>query len=209
MKEVAKQIIRAAARVLVSPLYFCFLLQQIISDRRRAFQGYSQALSLLPGRPGEYLRREFYRLTLVHCAPSVIISFGTVFSTDKIALEDNVYIGAYCILGTCRIGQNTMVSSRVSVVSGLRQHGTERLDVPMREQAGTFSEVEIGEDCWLGEGAIVGASVGSQSVVAAGSVVVQSVEPRSVVGGNPAKLLKQRGAISALGDGCETTVRRT
>jgi serine acetyltransferase len=59
-------------------------------------------------------------------------------------------------------------------------------------------EVVIGDDVWLGFGAIVmsGISVGRGAVVASGAVVVKDVEPYSIVGGAPAKLIGWRFSSS-------------
>ena len=53
--------------------------------------------------------------------------------------------------------------------------------------------VTIGDDCWIGGGAIIcpGVTVGEGAVVAAGAVVVKDVEPRTVVGGNPARMIRR------------------
>ena len=52
----------------------------------------------------------------------------------------------------------------------------------------------IGNDVWIGSGAMVmnGVTIGDGAVVAAGSVVTKDVEPYSIVGGNPAKLIRKR-----------------
>ncbi|MFW5841411.1 MAG: DapH/DapD/GlmU-related protein, partial [Planctomycetota bacterium] len=54
-------------------------------------------------------------------------------------------------------------------------------------------DVSIGSDVWVGGGAIIcpGVTIGDRSVVAAGAVVVKDVPPDVVVGGNPARLIKQ------------------
>lgn len=55
-------------------------------------------------------------------------------------------------------------------------------------------EIVIGHDVWIGTGAVLkpGITIGHGSVIAANSVVVKDVPPYSVVGGNPARIIKQR-----------------
>ena len=61
---------------------------------------------------------------------------------------------------------------------------------------GLFSngDIKIGNDVWIGEGALImsGVSIGTGAVIAANSVVVKDVDPYTIVGGNPAKLIKPR-----------------
>lgn len=52
----------------------------------------------------------------------------------------------------------------------------------------------VGNDVWIGEGAIIvaGVHIGDGAIVAAGSVLTKDVEPCSIVGGNPARFIKNR-----------------
>ncbi len=52
----------------------------------------------------------------------------------------------------------------------------------------------VGNDVWIGYGSIImpGVNIGNGSIIAAGSVVTKDVKPYSMVGGNPAKLIKMR-----------------
>ena len=52
----------------------------------------------------------------------------------------------------------------------------------------------IDDDCWIGLRVIMtpGLHIGKGCILAAGSVVTKDVEPYSIVGGNPAKLIKNR-----------------
>jgi chloramphenicol O-acetyltransferase type B len=54
--------------------------------------------------------------------------------------------------------------------------------------------VTIGNDVWIGQGAIIlsGIIIGDGAVIAAGSVVTRGVSPYSIVGGNPAREIRQR-----------------
>ena len=53
--------------------------------------------------------------------------------------------------------------------------------------------VHIGRNAWIGVGAIIlpGVTIGENAVVAAGAVVTKDVEANTIVGGNPAKIIKR------------------
>ena len=54
--------------------------------------------------------------------------------------------------------------------------------------------ITVCDDVWIGYGAVIlsGVTIGQGAVVAAGSIVTKDVEPYSIVGGNPAKLIRYR-----------------
>jgi acetyltransferase-like isoleucine patch superfamily enzyme len=56
--------------------------------------------------------------------------------------------------------------------------------------------IDIGQDCWLGAGAIVMAPVGARTTIGAGAVVVQPVEAGVVAVGNPARVIKTAAEVS-------------
>jgi len=58
----------------------------------------------------------------------------------------------------------------------------------------TNGDIIIGNDVWIGDNATImsGITVGDGAVIACNSHVVKNVEPYSIVGGNPAKLIKYR-----------------
>lgn len=55
-------------------------------------------------------------------------------------------------------------------------------------------DTSLGDGCWIGMRAMLmpGVTIGEGAVVAAGSIVTADVEPYAIVGGNPARLIKQR-----------------
>jgi tetrahydrodipicolinate N-succinyltransferase len=76
--------------------------------------------------------------------------------------------------------------------------GNHRVDwistYPFEKQIGSNGDVNVGNDVWIGHGVTImsGINIGDGAVIAANSHVVRNVEPYSMVGGNPAKLIKYR-----------------
>jgi acetyltransferase-like isoleucine patch superfamily enzyme len=103
-------------------------------------------------------------------------------------LGNNVYVGVGCMLGDVTLEDDVLIGSHVSIINGRRQHGTERLDIPIREQSGDYPRIVIGRDSWIGDRAIVTSDVAKHCVVGAGSVVTKPVPDFAIVVGNPARI---------------------
>lgn len=192
MRQMLKKLAQYVAVLLVLPLYGVLLISELFIESDQPFQGCSQLLSLLPGIPGNYLRQQFYCLSLAECHDDCCIEFGTRLNQRDIELGRRVYIGTSCCIGLCRIEDDVMLGSNVDIISGKKQHNFDCLDTPMREQGGELEKIVIGEDSWLGNSSVVMANIGRKSIIAAGSVVVKAMPPYSIAGGNPAKVLKSR-----------------
>lgn len=192
IKSVLKSTTDGTCLVLATPLYLFYLLLGAAGNRDARFWGISQALSLIPGMPGSYLRKGFYRMAMSKCDRECAILFGTIFSQRDTEIGKGVYIGPNCNIGRCKIEDYCTLGSNVHVMSGRRQHSFDDLDRPIREQGGTFEKVTIGEDTWIGNGALIMANVGKKCIIGAGSVVSNDVEDFSVVAGNPARIVRQR-----------------
>jgi len=186
MKYIVKKIIFINCLILVSPLFILYKVTRSSS----LFAGQAQLLALVPGKFGSYLRVAYYSMALERCSSKGYIGFGSFFSHPEAELGEGYYIGAYSILGMVTIGDHATIASHVSVLSGKRQHGFEKIGKPIQGQPGVFTKIFIGENCWIGNNAVVMADIGLQTVVAAGSVVVSSTGDYEVVAGNPAKIVK-------------------
>jgi virginiamycin A acetyltransferase len=187
MRELLKSCLNTSALLLVLPAA-CAYWAAALAGRQRAFTGWSQAFSLLPGTIGVYLRRAFYRLVLQRCGEGSVVSFGAVFSHPDSEIGNNAYVGLFCCLGDVMIEDDVLIGSHVSITNGSRQHGIERLDVPVREQPGVWPKVAIGQDSWIGDRAVVMVDVGRHCVVGAGAVVTRPVPDYAIVVGSPARI---------------------
>lgn len=75
-----------------------------------------------------------------------------------------------------------------------QNHETADTSIPMRLQTAPKLPVTIGDDVWIGANVIIlpGIQVGKGAILAAGAVVTKDVPDYTVVGGNPARVLKMR-----------------
>lgn len=108
----------------------------------------------------------------------------------------NAEIGKFCSIGAfVSIGPGKhpieFVSTSPVFYSIHKQCGTTFADASYYKEMGS---VKIGNDVWIGSNAIIldNVIIGDGAVIAAGAVVTQNVEPYSIVGGIPAKLIKKR-----------------
>ncbi len=160
--------------------------------KNKAFQGMSQACSLVPGKLGELLRAAFYRLALPQSSQRTAIAFLSTFSDPRARLDAHVSIGAYCNIGWAHIGEDCILSSHVCITSGKNEHAHEDIHTPIRLQQGQANQVSIGAHCWIGANATIMAHVGQGSIIAAGAVVTKPIAPYSIAAGVPAKVIGSR-----------------
>jgi virginiamycin A acetyltransferase len=193
MREILKTMARGVAFVVIMPALVSFAVRAMILGGDRAIEGSTQMLSLVPGLPGQYLRRAFLSRTLAGCASSAVISFGTIFSKSGARLDERAFVGPGCYLGLVHIERDVLIGSGVHITSGRHTHGTGDASAPIRDQPGERSLVRIGAGAWIGSAAVVMADVGANSIVGAGAVVTEPIPESVVAAGVPAKVIRRRG----------------
>jgi acetyltransferase-like isoleucine patch superfamily enzyme len=198
MKTLFKAMANGIALLLVLPCFALYRLGSFVLGPEKAFPGWSQAFSLIPGVSGAYLRRAFYKLVLPRCGTDVFLTFGTTFSHPTAEVENKVYVGTYCCLGDVTLEDDVLLGSNVSIMNGSGQHGIDRLDVPIREQPGVWPRITIGADTWIGDRAIVMADVGKHCVIGAGSVVTRPIPDYAIAVGVPARVVNYRTSETSL-----------
>ena len=110
---------------------------------------------------------------------------------SNIAVGERFYANSGCVFLDCApvtIGDRVQLGPQVQLLAV-----SHPLDRAQRAAGLEYGEpISIGDDAWLGGGAIVlpGVTIGEGAVVGAGSVVTRDVEPETVVAGNPARPLR-------------------
>ncbi|MEG2061439.1 MAG: DapH/DapD/GlmU-related protein, partial [Alistipes sp.] len=162
---------------------------------------YYSLLKYLPATDNAYvvysiirkIRSCIGRFVFDGCGRNINIERGADFGTGGgISIGDYSGIGINSkIRGPLLIGDNVMMGPDVIIFTS--NHCTARTDIPMRGQGGTVSrKVIIENDVWIGARVIIlpGVVVGEGAIIGAGAVVTKDVPSYSIVGGNPAKLIK-------------------
>jgi virginiamycin A acetyltransferase len=190
-----RTIVRAAATVAVSPMLVSFFIRSRVLTADRALEGSTQALSMIPGLPGQYLRRAFLARVLAECHPTATIEFGTIFSRCGARIEEHAYLGPRCHIGLAWIERNALVGAGVHIPSGAQSHGFSDPAQLLRDQPGVRRMVRIGAGSWIGSAAVVMADVGRDTIVGAGAVVTGPIPDRVIAAGVPARVLRHRDDV--------------
>ena len=119
----------------------------------------------------------------------LIPPFFTTGGTD-ISVGRNVFINQNCTfydLGGLDIADDVMIGPNVSLITSGHP-----IEPAQRRSCVVAKPIVIERNVWIAAGAIVigGVTIGENSVVAAGSVVTRDVPPNSLVGGNPAQVIR-------------------
>ena len=127
-----------------------------------------------------------------------IVGLAGCSALDLQGKRQNLLIGEGSFLGRVKIqihapvsiGRNVVINDGVTILTGTHDTASEWYDQINRP-------VVIGDYAWICTNALIlpGVTIGCGAVVAAGAVVVKDVPPFAIVGGNPARLLKQRAEI--------------
>jgi acetyltransferase-like isoleucine patch superfamily enzyme len=129
------------------------------------------------------------KFAIIECT-SVLWNHGT-----GCRIGDDSSVGDYCFLGSAGgidIGRRVLMGQHVSMHSENHEFGNP--EVPIQQQGVESEGISIGDDCWLGAGAIIldGVRLGDGCVVSAGAVVTHSFPAGSVVAGVPARVIRNR-----------------
>jgi acetyltransferase-like isoleucine patch superfamily enzyme len=113
-----------------------------------------------------------------------------------ISLGEECSIKEYCLIygtGGVEIGNYVRIATHVSIIA--ENHNYDDIHLPIFRQGVSYKGIKIGNDVLIGTRTVIldGVTIEDGCVVGAGSVVTDSIPPNSVVVGNPAKILRERG----------------
>jgi acetyltransferase-like isoleucine patch superfamily enzyme len=145
--------------------------------------------------PIRALRNAYYRYALGwRIEPGATLNTGLKVwgGRGKVSIGRNSTIQIDCLFAgvgmvDLRIGANVAIAYRTAIMLGAHD-----LDDP--DFKGVVTPVTIEDYAFIGTGSILlpGVTIGRGAAVAAGAVVVKSVPPYAIVGGNPAKVIGER-----------------
>ncbi len=135
----------------------------------------------------------------IHIGDNVILSRNTalVSKNGSIYLGDNTNLGANCLIqseSSVRIGSNILFASYCYIVGG-GNHAFSRTDIPIIQQPPiSKGGIVIEDNCWLGARVTVldGVTIGRDTVVGAGAMVLKDLPEFTIAVGVPAKVIKNR-----------------
>jgi acetyltransferase-like isoleucine patch superfamily enzyme len=157
----------------------------------RALWGCSDVLH---GLVGVALRYCIAKVLAKRCGACVYIGPNVEVRTwAELSIGDNVSIHRGCYLdagGGVEIGNDVSIAHHTSILSTNHTWGDPEL--PIRDNPVVSAPVVIENDVWVGCGCriLAGSRVRTRAVLAAGAVVTQDVPSGSLVGGVPARKLK-------------------
>lgn len=141
--------------------------------------------------PSHHVRRFFYRLAGVQIGKGSTIHMGArFFDPSKIKIGEDSIIGEGVLLdgrAKLTIGNHVDIASEVMIYNSEHNVQSENFN-------STDEPVTIDDFVFIGPRAIIlpGVTIGQGGVVAAGAVVTKNVDPYTIVGGVPAKIIGER-----------------
>src|SRR3954454_8635150 len=147
--------------------------------------------AIAPRIPFAPLRRAALRLAGAETDQTSTTMLGTeVWAARRLSVGPRSIVGRHCLLdarGGIQIGKDVNVTSYTRFMTAKHLVDDPGFDA-------VYEPIVVGDHVWIALGATIlgGVTIGEGAVVAAGAVVTGDVEPYAIVGGTPARKLRER-----------------
>lgn len=130
----------------------------------------------------------------LHIGDNVMFNVGVhIQANSEVSIGNQSHFAPFCVLyGPLEVGDKCAVAAHTVFAS--IGHTYDQPDVPFVDLPARAGKIVLEDNVWIGANAtiIAGVRIGTGSIVGAGAVVTHDVEPYSVVGGVPARLIRMR-----------------
>lgn len=190
LRNLAKWGFRGVALILTLPLVLVSRLEEFFSrgSTEVLFKNCGEVVAVVPTALGSFMRGAFYSATCKRVSWDAYFLLGSMVAHRDTTIGKGTIIGAWNVIGYSDLGNNVMCAGRVTILSGRHQHGDSKKRISSRESSDlNFKRVSVGDNCWIGEGAIITENVGSNCTIGAGAVLFKDADPDCTYLGNPAR----------------------
>ena len=172
--------------------------------------------SYLPGKTGVLIRSLWFRYRWKNPVDVRIAPFCNFYNPNEIEFKDKTSIGKGCLFsadgGSIEVGEsfscntnchiNASIGGKIlfgnniligpNVVIRTANHNFHQNDKPINQQGHNYANIKIADNVWIGANCVIlnDVKIGEGTIIAAGAVVNKDVEPFTIVGGVPAKMIK-------------------
>ena len=168
-------------------------LKKKLNIKNQIFHVYSEGIIL--GYKHIKIGNNFFALRGLRI--EAVDSYGTQTFSPKIVIGENVAVGDFCHIAAIEevnIGNGVLMGSKVFITD--HQHGNTDyiLSVlPSERPLVSKGKVVIGDNVWIGDNVVImpGVHIGNNVIVGANAVVTKDIPANVVVGGMPAKIIKE------------------
>lgn len=127
------------------------------------------------------------------------IGSRTEIGAEALVRTADLHMGSDCSINThahlqgpIHIGNEVRIGPKACIIA--QNHNFSDITVSIHKQGCSSKGITIGNDVWIGANSVItdGVTVGSHVIIAAGAVVTKNIPDYSIVGGVPAKVIKNR-----------------